>query len=168
MKFFNTKNRGERGFTLIELLVVISIIGLLSSVVLAALGGTREKAKNAKLKQEIVQMRNAFELARSTDGTYPFTTSNKRIISLNYNSEITNIAAEISNTNGNSYSGGTASGIYTFSDVVSPGVTGYAIYVGILPVDTTYICLDSQGKTTTGPIAGFWADSNQMGGGYCR
>lgn len=38
----------QRGFTLIELLVVVSIIGLLSSVVLAALNGARIKGTQAK------------------------------------------------------------------------------------------------------------------------
>jgi prepilin-type N-terminal cleavage/methylation domain-containing protein len=38
----------KKGFTLIELLVVIAIIGLLSSVVLVSLKGTREKAKIAR------------------------------------------------------------------------------------------------------------------------
>ncbi len=41
----------KRGFTLIELLVVISISGLLSSVVLASFGGSREKARIAAAQQ---------------------------------------------------------------------------------------------------------------------
>jgi type II secretion system protein G len=61
----------NRGFTLIELLVVISIIGLLSSVVLASLQTARQKAKNAKTVQEMNQLKIAFELYRSDKGKYP-------------------------------------------------------------------------------------------------
>ncbi len=42
-----------QGFTLIELLVVIAIIGILSSVVLVSLSGTREKARRAAFKAEV-------------------------------------------------------------------------------------------------------------------
>jgi prepilin-type N-terminal cleavage/methylation domain-containing protein len=53
------KNK-TRGFTLIELLVVLSIISLLSSVVLANLNATREKARVAALLQSEANYRHAY------------------------------------------------------------------------------------------------------------
>jgi prepilin-type N-terminal cleavage/methylation domain-containing protein len=58
------------GFTLIELLVVISIIGVLSSVVLASVNTARMKARDAAVKQLAMQMRNVYELEYSNTGTY--------------------------------------------------------------------------------------------------
>ena len=46
----------NRGFTLIELLVVVSIIGLLSSIVLASVNNARLKSKDALIIQEAKQM----------------------------------------------------------------------------------------------------------------
>jgi len=51
-----------RGFTLIELLVVISIIGLLSSIVLASLNSAREKAAVASIISNVREVEKALYL----------------------------------------------------------------------------------------------------------
>jgi len=59
------------GFTLIELLVIISIIGVLSSIVLASLNTSRVKARDTKRIADLRTIRNALELYYNTKGHYP-------------------------------------------------------------------------------------------------
>jgi prepilin-type N-terminal cleavage/methylation domain-containing protein len=71
-KAFNKKNNNFRkGFTLIELLIVVAIIGLLSSIVMAALTDARQKAQNTAKNQLVEQYVTALELYRDTYGYYP-------------------------------------------------------------------------------------------------
>jgi type II secretion system protein G len=61
----------NKAFTLIELLVVIAVIGLLASVVLVSLKGTREKAKVARAVSDLNQISKAIYLYWNDTGMPP-------------------------------------------------------------------------------------------------
>ncbi len=56
------KKINEKAFTLIELLVVIAIIGILATVVLVNLSSTRERARDARRKSDLSNIRLALEM----------------------------------------------------------------------------------------------------------
>ncbi len=60
-----------KGFTLIELLVVIAIIGILSGVVLAAVGKTRMAARDTRRIADIRQLESALDMYFNDKGYYP-------------------------------------------------------------------------------------------------
>ncbi len=69
---FTLYRKSVGGFTLIELLVVIAIIGVLASVVLAALNDARVTARDSASIQQAKQLMVALEMYRNDHGgLYP-------------------------------------------------------------------------------------------------
>mgnify|MGYP001566834338 CR=1 FL=1 len=63
--------RTSRGFTLVELLVVIAIIGILSSIVMVALGGAKEKSRDSKRLADMASIKLALALYYNDNYMYP-------------------------------------------------------------------------------------------------
>ena len=63
----------HHGFTLIELLVVISIIGVLTTLILANLSDARGRARDSQKKSELTQLKTALRLYYNDHQQYPAT-----------------------------------------------------------------------------------------------
>jgi prepilin-type N-terminal cleavage/methylation domain-containing protein len=59
--FIMNLKSSQKGFSLTELLVVIAIIGILATIVLAAVNGSRTKGKDTTIKAQVEQARNEIE-----------------------------------------------------------------------------------------------------------
>ena len=91
----------RRGFTLIELLVVIAIIGILASIVMVSMAGATAKAKDARVKGDIAQVRSIAEMIYDTDGDYDAVCLSGSATSVNtahgtYGTELTIIQVDVS------------------------------------------------------------------------
>jgi prepilin-type N-terminal cleavage/methylation domain-containing protein len=67
MKFYSR----VKGFTLVELLVVIAIIGILSSIVMVALGTAKQKARDSRRVADIKNIQLALSLYYNDNLMYP-------------------------------------------------------------------------------------------------
>lgn len=64
-------SRKHKGFTLIEMLIVIVVIAILALIVIPRLLGAGRKAKEASLKGDLHQLRNAIQQFEADCGDYP-------------------------------------------------------------------------------------------------
>lgn len=60
-----------RGFTLLELLIVLAIIGILTTISLTTIADARAKAKDARRRGDIANLRLGLFLYADTSGQYP-------------------------------------------------------------------------------------------------
>jgi len=67
----NIINNNYKGFTLIELLLVITIIGVLATLLAAALNNAREQSRDTRRLADINKIQQALELYYYDQGRYP-------------------------------------------------------------------------------------------------
>jgi prepilin-type N-terminal cleavage/methylation domain-containing protein len=70
-KYLERVKREESGFTLIELLIVIVILGVLSGVVIFAVGGITDRGNVAACKTDLSTIQVGVEAYRAKMGSYP-------------------------------------------------------------------------------------------------
>ncbi len=132
-------NNSKTGFTLIELLVVISIIGLLSSVVLASLNSARTKGADATVKTNLVNLRTQAALYYNTNASYGGLAGSSCSNTSSLFADPT-ITSQI--TGANNSGGGTA------ICANSTGILGtWAIAAKLKSGTTDYWCVDSAGNS---------------------
>ena len=64
-------NIKQKGFTLIELLVTIAIIAILSGIAIVSFSGQTAKARDARRKSDLENLRQAIEMYYEDNGKYP-------------------------------------------------------------------------------------------------
>jgi prepilin-type N-terminal cleavage/methylation domain-containing protein len=150
------KHGYHSGFTLIELLVVISIIGVLSSVVMASVNTARMKARDAAVKQLALQMRNVYEIEYLNKGKY----SDLMKAPLNYlacsnTPGVTYTCLLISQNACNTFYGADSEGAKVCLDVLNKGVN---FHIGTVDpnnfVDKYAVFLQYPGNSSLGRCVG--------------
>lgn len=65
------RTKKRRGFSLIEMVIVILILGIIAAVAAPRMFDTAEQAEINTTRQQLAVLRNAIEMYRAQNGTYP-------------------------------------------------------------------------------------------------
>lgn len=83
----------KKAFTLIELLIVIAIIGILAGFMLTNLQGSRERARDARRKSDLMAVQESLRLYYNDKQSFPTSTASYSISGANWGSEFSDGAA---------------------------------------------------------------------------
>jgi len=67
----NGRHRSERGFTILELMIVMAVMGVLITIAQPSLRSSITRAKEAVLREDLFQMREALDQFYADNGKYP-------------------------------------------------------------------------------------------------
>jgi len=130
----------KKGFTLIELLVVIAIIAILASIVMVSMSGARDKARDARIKGDLAQVRSLTEMLYDTD-SYSYDD-----LCTDYNNLITSgkgdLGAQFKSLQDDMVTQGATT---TCSD----SATAYCVSMDLQTTEAGFYCIDSTGSATT-------------------
>jgi len=133
--------KSKKGFTLIELLVVIAIIGILAAIVLVSLRGAPGRAKDARIKAAMNQVRAQAELIWTEENSSSYVEVCGSDTTLGAKTELQTIQIDIASQQG-------TQALSCFSDdsdyCVSAKLTTKD--TSVTPAVDQYFCVDSGGR----------------------
>jgi len=130
----------KKGFTLIELLVVIAIIAILASIVMVAMSGARDKARDARIKGDLAQVRSLTEMLYDTDDySYDDLCADENNL---LSSGKGDLGAQFKSLQDDMVTQGATTTCYD-------SATAYCVSMDLQTTGAGYYCIDSTGLATT-------------------
>lgn len=135
------KHKRARGFSLIEILITVAIIGILASLILAAVSGSRNKGHDARIRNDVSQLRYLAESVYDTQGANYANWSAHASVT----TAITQLLDDIDRNNGDT------AGTPYVTIIRDSQTTDYCLSTPLRAQAGQYYCIDATGVFQTGP-----------------